>query len=111
MWTRGSSQRGHGAADKIKATGEARHLRRRCADARSDHGRSRRVDRKSVIAAPCDPCGQHSSAVSRDYVTLFQVDEHVICADRRRAMILEGERPFRTNQGWSWHDNATGTRT
>jgi RecA/RadA recombinase len=63
-----------------------------------------------------------------DYVTLFQVYEHVINADKLRARISEGERHFRANhrrivvdkrehlftealKGWSWHDDATGTRT
>ena len=63
-----------------------------------------------------------------DYVTLFQVYEHVINADKLRARIAEGERHFRANhrrivvdkrehlfttvlKGWSWHDDATGTRT
>jgi hypothetical protein len=63
-----------------------------------------------------------------DYVTLFQVYEHVINADKLRARIDEGERHFRANhrrivvdkrehlfttalKGWSWHDDVTGTRT
>ncbi|MEO7272984.1 MAG: hypothetical protein ABIX28_09580 [Vicinamibacterales bacterium] len=63
-----------------------------------------------------------------DYVTLFQVYEHVISPDKLRARIEEGERHFRANhrrivldkrehlfttalQGWSWHDDETGTRT
>jgi hypothetical protein len=62
------------------------------------------------------------------YVTLFQVYEHVINADKLRARIEDGERHFRANnrrivldkrehlfttalQGWSWHDDETGTRT
>ena len=63
-----------------------------------------------------------------DYVTLFQVYEHVINADKLRARIADGERHFRANhrrivvdkrehlfttvlKGWSWHDDATGSRT
>jgi hypothetical protein len=63
-----------------------------------------------------------------DYVTLFQVYEHVINADKLRARISEGERHFRANhrrivvdkrghlfatvlKGWSWHDHPTGNRT
>ena len=63
-----------------------------------------------------------------DHVTLFQVNEHVINADKLRARITEGERQFRANHrrivvdkrehffttalnGWSWHDDATGSRT
>jgi hypothetical protein len=63
-----------------------------------------------------------------DYVTLFQVYEHVINADKLRARIEEGERYFRANhrrivldkrehlfttalKGWSWHDDETATRT
>jgi len=63
-----------------------------------------------------------------DYVTLFQVYEHVINADKLRARIADGERHFRANhrqivvdkrehlfttvlKGWSWHDDVTGTRT
>ena len=63
-----------------------------------------------------------------DYVTLSQVYEHVISADKLRWKIGEGERHFRANhrcvvvdkrehlfttalKGWSWHDDATGTRT
>ncbi|MEO7888857.1 MAG: type IV secretion system DNA-binding domain-containing protein [Vicinamibacterales bacterium] len=62
-----------------------------------------------------------------DYVTLFQVYEHVINADKLRARIAEGERHFQAEhrrivvdirehlftavlKGWSWHDD-TGTRT
>jgi TraM recognition site of TraD and TraG len=63
-----------------------------------------------------------------DYVTLFQVYEHVINADKLRARIEDGERHFRANHrrivvdkrehlfttaltGWSWHDDVTGART
>jgi hypothetical protein len=63
-----------------------------------------------------------------DYVTLFQVYEHVINADKLRARISDGERHFRANhrrivvdkrehlftaalKGWSWHDHPTGDRT
>jgi hypothetical protein len=63
-----------------------------------------------------------------DYVTLFQVYEHVINADKLRTRIAEGERHFRANhrrivvdkrehlfttvlKGWSWHDQPTGSRT
>jgi hypothetical protein len=63
-----------------------------------------------------------------DYVTLFQVYEHVINADKLRARIAEGERHFRADhrrivldkrehfftavlKGWSWHDDDTGART
>ena len=63
-----------------------------------------------------------------DYVTLFQVYEHVINADKLRTRIAEGERHFRANhrrivvdkrehlfttalKGWSWHDDATGSQT
>ena len=63
-----------------------------------------------------------------DYVTLFQVYEHVINADKLRTRIAEGERHFRADNrrivvdkrehlftpvltGWSWHDDVTGTRT
>jgi hypothetical protein len=63
-----------------------------------------------------------------DYVTLFQVYEHVINADKLQARIEEGEKHFRANhrrvvldkrehlfttvlKGWSWRDDETGTRT
>ena len=63
-----------------------------------------------------------------DYVTLFQVYEHVINADKLRARIADGERHFRathrpivvdkrehlfttTLKVWSWYDDATATRT
>jgi hypothetical protein len=63
-----------------------------------------------------------------DYVTLFQVYEHVINADKLRARIEEGERHFRANhrrivldkrehlftavlKGWTWHDDESGTQT
>ena len=62
-----------------------------------------------------------------EYVTLFQVYEHVISPDKLRARIVEGERRFRANhrrivldtsdrlpslmKGWTWHDDDTGTRT
>jgi hypothetical protein len=63
-----------------------------------------------------------------DYVTLFQVYEHVINADKLQARIEEGEKHFRANhrrivldkrehlfttvlKGWSWRDDDTGTRT
>lgn len=63
-----------------------------------------------------------------DYVTLFQVYEHVINADKLRTRIDEGERHFRAQhrriivdkrehlftaalRGWVWHDDATGTQT
>lgn len=63
-----------------------------------------------------------------DYVTLFQVYDHVINADKLRTRIAEGERYFRANRrrivvdkrehlvtpaltGWSWHYDVAGTRT
>jgi hypothetical protein len=63
-----------------------------------------------------------------DYVTLFQVYEHVINADKLRTRIDEGERHFRAQhrrivvdkrehlftaalRGWAWHDDETGTQT
>jgi hypothetical protein len=63
-----------------------------------------------------------------DYVTLFQVYEHVINADKLRKRITEGERRFGTNRrrividkrehlftsalsGWTWHDDAAGKET
>jgi hypothetical protein len=63
-----------------------------------------------------------------DYVTLFQVYEHVINADKLRTRIAEGERYFRANRrrivvdkrehlvtpaltGWSWHYDVASTRT
>ncbi|HKV99993.1 MAG TPA: type IV secretion system DNA-binding domain-containing protein [Vicinamibacterales bacterium] len=63
-----------------------------------------------------------------DYVTLFQVYEHVINADKLRVRIAEGERHFRANhrrvvldkrehlftgvlKGWSWSDDETGKQT
>jgi hypothetical protein len=63
-----------------------------------------------------------------DYVTLFQVYEHVINADKLRVRIEEGERRFGANNrrivvdkrehlftgtlsGWPWHDDADGRET
>jgi hypothetical protein len=63
-----------------------------------------------------------------DYVTLFQVYEHVINADKLRARIAEGERRFNANDrrividkrehlftgslsAWPWHDDADGRET
>jgi len=63
-----------------------------------------------------------------EYVTLFQVYEHVINADKLRTRITEGERRFSANnrrivvdkrehlftsvmRGWSWRDNDDGTST
>jgi hypothetical protein len=63
-----------------------------------------------------------------DYVTLFQVYEHVINAEKLRARITDGERHFRANhrrvvldkrehlftgvlKGWSWHDDDSGAQT
>lgn len=63
-----------------------------------------------------------------DYVTLFQVYEHVINADKLRTRIDEGERHFRAQhrrivvdkrehlftaalRAWTWHDDETGTQT
>ena len=62
-----------------------------------------------------------------DYVTLFQVYEHVINPDKLRVRIAEGERYFQANhrrivldtrdrlpslqKNWPWHDDETGTRT
>jgi hypothetical protein len=63
-----------------------------------------------------------------DYVTLFQVYEHVINADKLRTRIAEGERRFRANNrriivdkrehlftstlsAWRWHDDADGRET
>lgn len=63
-----------------------------------------------------------------DYVTLFQVYEHVINADKLRTRISEGERRFSANNrrlvidkrehlftsalsAWPWHDDADGRET
>lgn len=63
-----------------------------------------------------------------DYVTLFQVYEHVINADKLRTRIAEGERRFSANSrrlvidkrehlftsalsAWPWHDDADGRET
>jgi hypothetical protein len=63
-----------------------------------------------------------------DYVTLFQVYEHVINPDKLRARIADGERRFATNprrlvidkrehlftaalSAWAWHDDADGRET
>jgi hypothetical protein len=63
-----------------------------------------------------------------DYVTLFQVYEHVISPDKLRAKITEGERRFTARNrrivvdkrehlfsdaltAWTWHDTEDGLRT